>query len=387
MEKVLIIAAVSGFLMQFEKVSVRLLQEMGYEVHFASSAKKQVYQFEEEEFEKHAVCFHPIAIAQQPFHFASNRKALRQIIEIMETEKIDRIHCHTPMGGFLGRMAGRHFPAQKIKVIYTVHGFHFYKGCNRLVYRLFHGIERCLAQYTDAIVTINKEDYETADKFRMKNNQGHIYYMPGIGLDMEQYCIAETRQRMEARKALGIRGFFLLSVGEIRANKNQIVMIRALGRLKKEGYDMEKIVYGIVGDGPQKKKIEKLAKKLNIEDRIRFYGYQKDVRPYIRAADATAFPSVREGLGMAALESLAMGVPVLAADNRGTREYMSPPENGMVCPAKDAEGFAQGIREMIGRQHVWSGEKQKKRIRESALRFDQSCSEKVMKKVYEETFR
>lgn len=382
----MIIAAVSGFLIQFEKISVRLLQEMGYEVHFASSAKKQVYQFEEKEFEKLSVCFHPIAVAQQPFHIASNRKALRQIIEIMETEKIYRIHCHTPMGGFLGRMAGRHFPAQKIKVIYTVHGFHFYKGGNRITYKIFHGIERWLAHSTDAIVTINKEDYEAANKFRMKN-QGHVYYMPGIGLDMEQYCIAGVRQRKKARRALGIRGFFLLSIGEIRDNKNQIVIVRALGRLKREGYDMDKIVYGIVGDGAQKRKVEKLAKKLNIDDRIRFYGYQRDVRPYIRAADAAAFPSVREGLGMAALESLAMGVPVLAADNRGTREYMNPLENGIVCPAKDVAKFAQGIKEMIKRQHVWNEKKHKKRIRESVVRFDQSCSEKVMKKVYEETFR
>lgn len=386
MKKVLIIAAVSGFLVQFEKNNVRLLQEMGYEVHFASNARNQVYQFEENEFEKRKVCFHAIHIEQQPFYFARNKKALQQIIDIIEREKIALIHCHTPMGGALGRLAGRHFSGKEIKVIYTVHGFHFYKGCNRFLYKIFQRIESWLAQYTDAIVTINKEDYEAANKFRMKG-QGRVYYMPGTGLDMERYSIAAQPQREKAREALDIREYFLLSVGEIRANKNQMVIVRALGKLKKEGYDMEKITYGMVGDGVQKKKIRKLAKKLNIEDRIRFYGYQKNVRPYICAADAVAFPSVREGLGMAALESLAMGIPVLAAENRGTREYMNPLENGILCPAKDVTKFAQAIKEMISRQLIWNEERQRKRIRESVGRFDKSCSEKVMRKVYEETFR
>lgn len=385
MKKVLIITAVSGFLAKFETENVKLLQEMGYEVHYASNRFNQVYQYEDGTYEKMKVHFHHIDIEQSPSRIFKHRKALKQLMKIIDKEGFELIHCHTPMGGCLGRMAGRHFKDKGIRVIYTVHGLHFYKGCNPVKYSVFHGLENYMARYTDAIVTINQEDYEAAGGFSLRN-RGKVYLLPGVGIDMEYFYLPEQEACMAAKTQLKMEDyFFLLSVGEIRKNKNQEAIIRALGQLKAEGYDVSQIRYGMLGEGMDKARLQELAEKLNIKESVLFYGYQQDVRPFLKAADVVAFPSVREGLGMAALEALAMGVPVLAAHNRGTREYMKPQENGLVYDAHDVAGFADGIRTMVEQKSKWACLEQKKKIRESVALFDKSCSKKVMRNVYEQT--
>ncbi len=382
MKKALIITAVSGFLVQFEKENVRLLQDMGYEVHYASNGANQVYQYEERTLEDMQVHFHWIDIEQSPVKIGKHRKAFLQLLELIEQEQFRLIHCHTPVGGVLGRMAARHFAHKGIKVIYTVHGFHFYKGCNSLKYSFFYGLERYMATYTDALVTINQEDYKAAERFPLRNH-GRVYLLPGVGVDMQYYTLPDKVKCSKAKGLLyGAETYVLLSIGELRSNKNQQIILRALGQLKKEGYDISRVRYVLLGTGKDKKRLFRLAEKLHVEKQVDFAGYQRDIRPYLMAADAVAFPSVREGLGMAAIEALAMGVPVLAADNRGTREYMQPSVNGLVYEAKDVKGFADGLKAMMENQKVWQEDLTRKRIRQSVERFQKSCAREVMQHVY-----
>ena len=119
---------------------------------------------------------------------------------------------------------------------------------------------------------------------------------------------------------------------------------------------------------------------------VTLYGYRPDIPQMVGCADATVFPSRREGLGMAGLESLAMGVPVLAADNRGTREYMSFGKNGLLYPWDDPAGFARGIALLRGmdsrRRELLS-----QRCVASVAPFDRACSQAVMQAVYQEMER
>lgn len=381
-KKVLIIAAVFGFLMKFEAEDVRLLQEMGYEVHYASNSCNPVYQYQKEELAPFKIRFHQIEIQQSPLAVRRNQKALKVLKRIIEEEQITCIHCHTPMGGVLGRLAGKAF--ENVRVIYTVHGFHFYDGCKPLQYKVFHWIEKVMARYTDAIVTINREDYEAAQKFILKEN-GKVYQIPGVGLDMEYFALIDDRWRNAARKRLHVEEkFYILSVGELRKNKNQQVILRAMAKLKSQGLDISRICYGIAGEDREKGALRQLAKELGVAPYVEFYGYQRDIRSYLAAADAVAFPSVREGLGMAALEALSMGLPVLAADNRGTREYMKHSVNGLVYQWDDVNGFAEGLCRLCKEQESWR--KRRQEIRKSVGGFEQTCTKKVMRRVYNETF-
>ena len=383
MKKVLIIATVGGFLQKFEMGNVRILQEMGYEVHYAANPEMSIYRFDQTKLSGAGVKIHPMDIRKSPLAVLHHRKAVQNLTDLIRREKIDLIHCHTPVGGYLGRQAGKKCGRPGIKVIYTSHGFHFYKGAPPVRSAVFRMIERKLAAGTDIIITVNNEDFKSACGFRLKPG-GAVYRIPGVGLDTESFCPPGTQERSTCRKRLGIPedAFFLLSVGELNRNKNHRIMIRAIHKLKAAENGGLKIFYGICGDGPGRRALEKEIRKLDLERQVVLYGYCDPVRDYLAGADAFAFPSRREGLGMAALEALSMGIPVLAAANRGTREYIDPGKNGYLFSWRDAAAFAGGIRRLAERSEA---ERHSMEVccRRSVRPFQKERTEEMMRKIYE----
>ena len=378
-KKILIVTSVWGFLAKFGREDVKILQKLGYEVHYASNKNNPIYYFSEDIYEQMNVIFHDIDIWQSPFGMKQNAKAVEQIRRIVKEENISLLHCHTPSGGLVGRVAGIGLP---VKVIYTVHGFHFYKGAGKLHNLIYHTIESFLSFFTDVIVTVNQEDYRAAKK--MYQRMG-TYQIPGVGLDREYFYEVTLEQRKEAKEKLKINpNFFVLGVGELRENKNPEVMIRALALFKEENIEEFKIFYGLVGAGKQEPELRKLAKDLNVEENVNFYGYQTDIRPYLKAADVLAFPTIREGLGMAALEAMSMGVAVLAADNRGTREFMTDGKNGYVCKKNEPQEYAKLLKKMYQERETWCEDTEKrKQIRGSTSPFDRRNTAIVMQEIYE----
>lgn len=377
-KKILIVTSVWGFLAKFGKEDVRILQESGYEVHYASNKNNPIYQFPENVYETMDVVFHDIDIWQSPFGIKHNARAVKQIRELVKTEGISVIHCHTPSGGLVARLAGIGLP---VKVIYTVHGFHFYRGAGKIHNLIYHSIETFLSCFTDIIVTVNREDYKAACKMHQRKG---TFQIPGVGLDREFFHETSLEQRAEAKEKLGVTDkFLILSVGELRENKNPEVIIRALACLKEKGMDISHFRYGLLGAGKQEGELRNLIAEKELSDIVYFYGYQSDVRPYLQAADMLAFPTIREGLGMAALEAMAMGVPVLAADNRGTREFMMEKENGYVCMQNNPFEYARLIEKMYREQDKWCTNTEKRlQIRKSTEKFDKKNTIIVMREVY-----
>ena len=378
-KKILIVASVWGFAAKFESEDIRILKELGYEVHFASNKNNPIFQFPENVYEKMGVVYHDTEIWQSPFGISHNIRAMSQIRNIIREDKIEIVHCHTPSGGLVARLAAW---GTKAYMIYTVHGFHFYKGAGKVHNFIYHTVEKILSCMTDVIVTINHEDYQAAKKMHEKKG---AYLIPGVGLDRKYFHETTKSQRKEARRRLGTENkFFLLGVGELRENKNPAVVIRALAYLKNSGVDISSICYGLLGAGKQEQELRMTAKELQVAENVVFYGYQTDVRPYLMAADVMVFPTIREGLGMAALEALAMGIPVLASDNRGTREYMQDKINGYVCRENSPRAYASYILKMYKERKVW-GEDMNRRavIRKTTEDFDRSKTAVVMKRIYE----
>ena len=345
MKKALIISNAASFLLKFECDNVNILQSKGYEVHYAANFLEAGYDFDFDDFKKTGVITHQVSIARSPYMYRMNRQALCQIKKIIAEEGIQLIHCHTPVGGLLGRLAGiKWFNKMKRPVvIYTAHGFHFYKGAplfNNLVYK---AVERILARLTDVLITINTEDFRYAANMHLRR-KGKAYLIPGTGFSPSKFAPVPDSEKISLRKKLGIdpSAFFLLSVGEITENKNHKCIIQAI-QILKNLHKADDIYYGICGHGYYYNKMENYIKRLGLDKNIKLFGFQKNIADFYGAADATVFPSVREGLGMAGIESLAMGVPVIASDNRGTREYMEDGVNGFVYPCYDVNGFAEGI--------------------------------------------
>lgn len=368
MKKVLLVATVGGFVPQFELNDVKLLREMGCQVHYAANFDYSVYSVTDELLKENGIIKHNVAMAKSPFAIKNNYRVYKEIKRLIDKEGIELVHCHTPVGGVIGRMAAAS-SKRKPKVAYTAHGFHFYKGASPLSWCTYYLIERFLGRKTDAIITINEEDYGYAGKFHLKKG-GKAYKIPGVGLNMDRFC-----PKAEASTSPSNEGFRLVTVAELNKNKNQQVIIEAIARLGRDD-----IYYEIYGGGPYEEYLRELIAKFNVEKYVQLKGYTPEPEEVLKEADCFAFPSLREGLGMAALEAMACGLPVIANDNRGTREYMKDGYNGIVCTSNDPNEYAKAIayladskadREMMGRNAV-----------NTAERFDIKHTEETMRLVY-----
>lgn len=383
MKKILIITTVSGFLYKFEMDNVRILRDLGFEVHYAANEHVPNYAYDKDELTRNGVIFHHVDIYQSPYERKKNKLALEALKDIVKKEGIGYIHCHTPVGGMLGRLLGKSFADTGMKVIYTTHGFHFYAGApimNRIV---FYNAEKMFAKWTDVLITINSEDYVNARKFRLRRG-GQVFKIPGVGLDLSVFSPVSDEERLALRKKLKLSDdtFFLLSVGEFSRNKNHATVIKMLSAMKADGEDMSHLQYGICGDGYYRSEIEDMVRNEGLEDVVTLFGYRDPIRSFVGAADALIFPSRREGLGMAALEALAMGIPVIAADNRGTREYMIHEENGYICPWDDVDGYRNNLKKLMS-----LSDEELRRMKAFCVRsaepFDKKYVSLIMRGIYE----
>ncbi len=383
MEKhILLLTTTSDFLLKFERENVNILKQMGYVVHYAANMNEPAYLSEEERLRQLGLHIHPIAIARSPFMLQDNQKALQQIVQIIRTYAISVIHCHTPVGGLLGRLAGGLIQGPKPLVLYTAHGFHFYKGAPLFNWLTYYEVEKALARYTDILIVINEEDYRRARLFRLKKN-GALYKIPGVGLDTGVFHPLSEEERLDGRKKLGIRenDFFLISVGELNENKNHKVVLEALSKMRAVNQDISTIRYGICGDGFYRSRMERWIVEMGLKNVVTLYGYCRQVPEILGCADAFVFPSIREGLGMAGLEAMAMGIPVIASDNRGTREYMEHGKNGFIYRHDDVDGFIRGI-DILRHMDKNSRKAMSQHCLDAVRPFDKRYASAVMRRVY-----
>ncbi|MCI9532378.1 MAG: glycosyltransferase family 4 protein [Lachnospiraceae bacterium] len=366
MKKVLIIATIEGFL-KFEIGDMQILQEMGYEVHIAVNSENVRVELPLIGVKKHQIDFE-----RNPFA-RGNIKAYRQLCELAETEEFALIHCHTPVGGVMGRVIGHKY---KIKVIYTAHGFHFYEGAPIKNWLLYFPVEYYLSKWTDILVTINKEDFFLAEK-KFKMNK--IVQIPGVGLDIKTFHYQNNFPRNEYRERLGIEKgeYLILSVGELNDNKNHALVIKAVAALNNK-----KIHYYIAGVGKNRDIYMNLANKLGIINQIHLLGFRNDIMELNHAADIFVFPSIREGMGMASLEALACGTIVLGMDIRGVREYVIEGETGFLFD-NQVDSCMKCIKKSLD-MSIQEKEKMREKCIKQAKNYSREYTDKIMRKVYKE---
>ncbi len=315
MKRALIVATVGGFISGFELSNAKILQKMGYEVHAAADFNLTPSEKEKKKLKESNLLCHQIDFLRNPFH-VKNIRAYHQLKDVFSNYHFDIVHCHTPMGGVLARLCAVKYRKSGTKVIYTAHGFHFFKGAPIHNWLIYYPIEKILSRVTDILIVINKEDYILAKK---RLHAKKVKYLPGIGVDMKQFCsgIIDVHKK---RKELGLTDvdIVLLSVGELSKRKNHEVVIKAIRKLKNPH-----IRYLICGYGVMREKLEKMAEDLGVEEQIIFLGYRDDIAELCQSADLFVLPSTQEGLSMALMEAIACDLPVACSDIRGNRDLMT----------------------------------------------------------------
>ena len=321
--KVLYVATVvKTHIMQFHIPYLEMFKEMGWET--AVAARND---YDDPEDCKIPYCDHyyDIPIERQPFKL-SNLAAYKALKKIIDDGEYEIIHCHTPMGAALTRLAACKARKKGSKVFYTAHGFHFYKGAPFVNWLIYYPVERILARKTDVLVTINKEDFERAKSFKA----GRVEYVPGVGIDTEKFRY-NNENRIYIRKELGIKesDFVILTVGELIPRKNHKVVLETILNLKNKNI-LDNIKYVICGSGKLEHELKEWTIRSEISDRVFFTGYREDVEKIYSAADLFVFMSKQEGLPVALMEAMASGLPAVCSDIRGNRDLITDNYNGLL---------------------------------------------------------
>lgn len=345
-----------------------LLSELGYEVHIAGDFT----QFRGNINDIPAIV-HQIDLDRSPFK-VQNIKAFKQMTDLMKNEKYDFIHCNTPVGGILGRLCSKLTGINN--VLYQAHGFHFYKGASNLHNFIYKNIEGFLALFTDSIITINREDYEAAKKFRLRNH-GKVYYVPGVGVNVETYKKIIV-DRCSKRNELGIKenSNLIIMIGDLVPNKNYETAINAISKSNID--NLECIICGV---GSDEMKLKKMVSSLEMENKIHFLGFRSDVIELLKTSDVLLFTSKREGLSRALMEAMSCKTAIIASSIRGNVDLIDN-KGGFLIEYNDINGFSNAIEQMMCNKHL------KKSMEEYNLKkineFSIENVKKEMKKIYME---
>ncbi|RLL42755.1 glycosyltransferase family 1 protein [Oceanobacillus piezotolerans] len=345
-KKILFCATVDYHFKAFHLPYMRWFKEQGWEVEVAASGEMELPYTDRK---------YNIPIQRSPFR-RENIVAYKMLKKIVDNYDYDIIHCHTPLGGVLARLAARGQRKNGTKVIYTAHGFHFCKGAPLANWMIYYPIERFLSKYTDTLITINQEDYQLATKHRF--HAGVIEHVHGVGVDTDRFKPITEKEKIESRKSFGYGAddFLLFYAAEFNKNKNQEFLLHVLASIKEKVPSARLL---LAGEGTLLEKCRQLARELGIEHMVDFLGFRKDIDAILPMCDVAVASSLREGLPVNIMEAMACGLPVVAVDNRGHRELVRNGENGYLIQRADRTHFADCILKLFHSPELQQGQQEK----------------------------
>lgn len=373
------LASVASMIDKFNMNNINILRDMGYSVDVAANfdfgsitSQERVDEFKQELIDDGIRVFN-IQIPRRITDIKGIINSYKKVIQLADSENYELMHCHSPIGGVIARLAFRKARKKGTKVIYTAHGFHFFKGASLFNWLIYFPAEWFCSLFTDVLITINKEDYEISKKY-MKAKA--VKYTHGIGVDTikfeNTYC-----NKDEKRREIGVSkdSIMLFSVGELNENKNHELIIKAILECK----DL-KLHYCIAGEGNKRSYLENLVIENGISDKVTFLGYRKDINELLSINDIFCFPSLREGLPVSLMEAMAAGLPVVCSNIRGNTDLIKDDEGGFLCSINDVDDFSEKIK--ILSQDKELREKMKKANLRNIKKFDINNVNLEMKDIY-----
>lgn len=330
-KKILYVATVDIHIKSFHLPYLKMMHDKGWEVHVATNGKEKFPYCDK----KHTIC-----MERSPFK-PNNLKAIKQMKELLKKEHFDIIHCHTPMGSVVTRIAAKEARKNGTRVIYTAHGFHFYTGAPLINWLLFYPVEKYLAKYTDTLITINKEDYNRAKKKFSKRCHG-IQYVPGVGIDPKKFDFKMTaKEKHDLRASLGLKDddFVMIFPARLDKNKNQGFLIKCMPELLKKN---PKIHLLLPGQDELNGTYQSLSKQLKVNTNVHCIGNREDIPKLIRASNLVVSSSLREGLPINIIEAIYSKKRILALRCRGISDLVKK-DYGIIIEPNDSNSFIKNV--------------------------------------------
>lgn len=349
--KVLFTASTYSHILNFHLPYLRWFQEQGWIVHVACGGAAA-----------------PIPYADEVFHLPfekrmtapGNFRASAMLRRRMREEHYDLLAAHTALASFFARLALvglRERPA----VANMVHGYLFDGETPALKRWVLLTAERLTAPQTDLVITMNRWDFETAQRYHLGKR---VVNVPGVGVDFSrvQWTEAAPREYLREEFYLPPGAFVLIYPAEFSKRKSQEVLIRAAAELPEE------VVLVLAGDGVLREECRALASSLGVEDRVVFPGHLTDMAPWYAMADAAVTASRSEGLPFNVMEAMHLGLPVVASAVKGHVDLIRHGETGLLYPYGDSAACAEAIRSLLADEDLY------RRLGEQARREMESFS-------------
>lgn len=343
MVKVLFVSTISDTVNAFLIPHIKLLVQQGNEVGIACNNSNEISpELIEIGCKTHLVEFQRVPLRKE------NIKAYKQIGKVVANENYEVVHVHTPIASFLTRLACRHM--KDIKMLYTAHGFHFFKGAPKINWAIYAPLEKIAARWTDCVITMNLEDYYSAMKLKVRNSDS-LYRVHGVGINLQRFAPQSEEQKNHIRKAYNYKvdDFIIIYVGELSYRKHQDLLINSI-RLVGKKFSNIKLL--LVGDGGYKDKYESLVTELGVEEKVEFLGYRKDIHNLMMLSDVSVSSSRQEGLPVNVMEAMATGLPLIVTNCRGNRDLVRSGENGIIVDVDDVEAFARAIEKLYSSKEL-----------------------------------
>lgn len=386
-KRALLVANSASMIDHFNRDNISILKSLNYEItvaadfhHGNSSTKERINEFKAELLEQGIETLH-LSIPRSLTHIPEMFKSISRLKKHIAEHPYEIIHTQTPFGGVVGRLAAKKARKQnKTKVIYFVHGFHFFKGASAKNHIIYYNIEKYLSHYTDCLITLNHEDYGAAcNKFKHPN----VRYVPGIGVDTDMIHDMHVDKAAKCL-SLGLPAGkkIILTVAELIPRKNLEGCIRAFAEM--ENHDS---ILVICGKGHLAEQLKKLTKDLDIADRVFFPGYRTDILEIYHIADIFLFTSYQEGLPVSVMQAMAAGLPIIASDIRGNRDLLGAGEDTLssdyLIDVNDTNTFTKKLDYLLEKPDIRNslGSENTKRCRDN---FDISIVHKEMLAIYKE---
>lgn len=334
--KFLFVATVRSHIGQFHMPLIRALKAAGHTVHAA---------FRDNSADKRGLDLSPIdRVFQVPFERSpykpGNLAAYRALKKVLDSDDYDIIHCHTPMGAVITRLAAGNARKRGARVFYTAHGFHFYRGASRLNWALYYPVEKVLAHRTDTLITINREDHDLA--VSRKFAAGRIARIDGVGVELDKFGPITEAERTAARAELGFTEdqTILLYAADLSKRKNQPMLFRALARLKDTHPN---ILLLLPGQPIAQDEYQRMCRETGISHMVRILGYRRDIDKLLAACDGVVSSSRQEGLPLNLIEAAARGRWIIATDVRGNADVVRQSGSGVLVKLNDDTAMAAEI--------------------------------------------
>jgi len=254
--------------------------------------------------------------------------AAYRLARLLRSRRIQVVHTHLWGGNVWGRLAA--LWARAPTIVTSEHNLDTWKNLHHLL------IDRALAPATTRLVAVSQQVREFYEARGVGRGRWHVIYN---GVDTR---LVPARGRGAAFRDLGLGGGapVVALIGRLVPAKAPDVFLRAVARAAVRLPALRALV---VGDGPLRSELEGEAQRLGLAGRVIFTGLRKDVPELLAGLDAVLFSSVREGLSLTMLESMAAGVPVIATEVGGTPELITHGRTGLLVPPGQPERLAQAL--------------------------------------------